>query len=90
MGLPFLVFGWLMVLKFAAEASGKEFGAVITTLFLLLNFGVIIALGMLAGDKAYDEHPPDNKILLCRRCVPVFICGAPAYNKEGRLSSQHQ
>lgn len=58
LGLPFLVFGWLMTLRFAAEASGKEFGAVITTLFLLLNFGVIIILGMLAGDEAYNETLP--------------------------------
>ena len=58
LGFPFLVFGWLMVLKFAAEISGKEFGAVVTSLFLLLNFGVIIALGMLAGNKAYDDALP--------------------------------
>ncbi|HSO77039.1 MAG TPA: hypothetical protein VLQ76_00595, partial [Bacteroidales bacterium] len=58
LGLPFLVFGWLMTLRFAAETSGKEFGAVISTLFLLLNFGVIITLGMLAGDEAYNETLP--------------------------------
>jgi len=61
LGLPFLVFGWLMTLKFAAETTGKEFGAVITTLFLLLNFGVIIILGMLAGDEAYNETLPSIK-----------------------------
>jgi DNA-binding CsgD family transcriptional regulator len=58
LGLPFLVFAWLMILRFAAESSGREFGALYTTVFLLLNFGVIITLGVLAGDKAYDETLP--------------------------------
>lgn len=58
LGLPFLVFGWLMLLRFAAETSGREFGALNTTLFLLINFGVIITLGILSGDRAYDETLP--------------------------------
>ena len=58
LGLPFLVFGWLMLLRFAAESSGRGFKTLYTSAFLLLNFGVIISLGILAGDKAYDDTLP--------------------------------
>jgi DNA-binding CsgD family transcriptional regulator len=58
LGLPFLVFGWMMLLRFVAEITMKGFGVIAVAAFLLVNFGVIIALGVLAGDNAYDETLP--------------------------------
>ncbi|TFH47077.1 MAG: LuxR family transcriptional regulator [Bacteroidia bacterium] len=58
LGLPFLVFGWMMLLRFVAEITMKGLGMIAVAAFLLVNFGVIIALGVLAGDNAYDKTLP--------------------------------
>jgi DNA-binding CsgD family transcriptional regulator len=58
LGLPFLVFGWMMLLRFVAEITMKGLGVIAVAAFLLVNFGVIITLGVLAGDNAYDETLP--------------------------------
>ena len=58
LGLPFLVFGWLMLLRFAVEVAGGAFKGIITAVFLALNFGVIILMGVTAGDNAFIETLP--------------------------------
>jgi len=57
-GLPFLVFGWLMLLRFSAGASGRSFPALYTALFLAINFGLIITLGVIAGETSYSNAIP--------------------------------
>jgi len=57
-GLPFFVFSWLMLLRFSSGAAGKNFPAVLTITFLTLNFGLIIALGILAGETSYIKALP--------------------------------
>ena len=47
LGLPFLVFGWLMLMRFSGEISGRKFNNLYLILFLLLNFAVITTLGYL-------------------------------------------
>jgi DNA-binding CsgD family transcriptional regulator len=47
MGLPFLVFAWLMLLKFSLEISGRKNLTWFSTLFLLLNFLSILVIGFI-------------------------------------------
>ena len=47
MGFPFLVFAWLMLLKFTFGLSGKESGRWFNPLFLLFNFIVVLGIGYL-------------------------------------------
>jgi DNA-binding CsgD family transcriptional regulator len=45
LGLPFLVFAWLMLMQFSFGLSGKKIGKWLVPLFLLLNFAIIIVVG---------------------------------------------
>lgn len=45
MGLPFLVFGWMMLIRFSFEISGRRNNNWHVLWFLLLNFSVIMVLG---------------------------------------------
>jgi DNA-binding CsgD family transcriptional regulator len=45
LGLPFLVFAWLMLLQFSAGISGRKNSNWYIFWFLLLNFSVIIVVG---------------------------------------------
>jgi len=55
LGLPFLVFGWMMLIRFASEASGLRLGKLFTPLFLVVNFGVIGALGLALRKMGFDD-----------------------------------
>ena len=46
-GLPFLVFAWLMLMKFSGEISGRKYNNRHLVWFLLVNFSIIITLGYL-------------------------------------------
>ena len=45
MGLPFLVFAWLMLIQFSSGISGRKNNKWIIFWFLLLNFSIIIIVG---------------------------------------------
>jgi DNA-binding CsgD family transcriptional regulator len=47
LGLPFLVFAWLMLLQFSIGISGKKNSNWFVFWFLLLNFSVIVIVGYL-------------------------------------------
>jgi DNA-binding CsgD family transcriptional regulator len=55
LGLPFLVFGWMMLLKFGAEAAGFQFRNYFIIIFLLVNFGIIITLGFVIREMDFSE-----------------------------------
>jgi DNA-binding CsgD family transcriptional regulator len=57
-GLPFLVFAWLMLLRFATGVSGKSFSGLNTAIFLIFNFGAIVALGVFTGETTYTKAIP--------------------------------
>jgi len=48
LGLPFIVFAWLMLLRFARDLSGKMRNNWLLFWFLLINFSMLIALGYFA------------------------------------------
>jgi DNA-binding CsgD family transcriptional regulator len=45
LGLPFIVFAWLMLIRFSADLSGRKRNRWIVFWFLLINFSILIALG---------------------------------------------
>jgi DNA-binding CsgD family transcriptional regulator len=45
LGLPFLVFAWLMLIRFSFEVSGRTFSNWYVLFFLLINFSVILIVG---------------------------------------------
>lgn len=45
LGLPFLVFAWLMIIKFSLTISGRNAGNLLVFFFLLVNFSIIIIVG---------------------------------------------
>jgi DNA-binding CsgD family transcriptional regulator len=45
LGLPFLIFAWLMLLRFAGEISGRQFKNWHVACFLLVNFLIIFTVG---------------------------------------------
>lgn len=45
LGLPFLVFAWLMLIQFSFGISGRKTSKWFIFLFLLINFSIILALG---------------------------------------------
>jgi DNA-binding CsgD family transcriptional regulator len=45
LGLPFLVFAWMMLIQFSLGISGRKSSNWFVLLFLLLNFSIIIVVG---------------------------------------------
>ncbi len=58
LGLPFLVFGWMMLIKFAADASGANLSKWFTPVFLIVNFGIIILLGVVIREREFSDALP--------------------------------
>jgi DNA-binding CsgD family transcriptional regulator len=47
MGLPFLVFAWLMLIQFSRDISGRKHTSWFTSLFLILNFSILLIVGFI-------------------------------------------
>jgi DNA-binding CsgD family transcriptional regulator len=47
LGLPFLVFAWLMLIQFSASLSGRKYNSWFTFGFLVLNISLVIIVGYL-------------------------------------------
>ena len=45
LGLPFLIFAWLMLLQFSSGISGRKFSKWFVFCFLLINFSLIVMVG---------------------------------------------
>jgi DNA-binding CsgD family transcriptional regulator len=56
LGLPFLVFGWLMLIQFACGLSGRKSNKWLALWFLLINFTIIIVVGYFIS-KANEVKP---------------------------------
>jgi len=52
MGLPFLVFAWLMLIKFSQEISGRRSSRWFIYSFLIINFLIILGEGYIMSGKA--------------------------------------
>jgi DNA-binding CsgD family transcriptional regulator len=51
MGLPFLIFAWLMLIQFAAGMSGRKPGTRKVIVFLAVNFLILFLLGFLVARR---------------------------------------
>jgi DNA-binding CsgD family transcriptional regulator len=51
MGLPFLVFAWIMLIKFCQEISGRKSSNWFVFSFLLINFLLILCVGYIISQK---------------------------------------
>ena len=58
LGLPFLIFGWMMLIRFSAEAAGYRLRNYFTLIFLLVNFGIIAALVLIIKDMEFSVAIP--------------------------------
>jgi DNA-binding CsgD family transcriptional regulator len=47
LGLPFLVFAWLMLMQFSMEISGRKHTRWFISVFLVINFSLLILLGFI-------------------------------------------
>lgn len=47
LGLPFLIFAWLMLIRFSCSIAGRECNNWIILWFLALNFGILVLAGYL-------------------------------------------
>lgn len=56
LGLPFLVFGWLMLIQFSFGISGRKYNNWLVFWFLLLNFSIIIIVGYIIA-KTSEVKP---------------------------------
>jgi DNA-binding CsgD family transcriptional regulator len=52
MGLPFLVFAWLMIMKFSLDISGRKSAAWFQPVFLILNFSALVVVGFILTKTA--------------------------------------
>lgn len=50
LGLPFLVFAWLMLTRLCCSISGRNPGNWFILIFLVLNFSIIVAVGYFMSD----------------------------------------
>jgi DNA-binding CsgD family transcriptional regulator len=51
LGLPFLVFAWLMLIRFSLEISGRKSNNLFVFSFLLINFLIILSVGYFISRK---------------------------------------
>lgn len=56
LGLPFLVFAWLMLIQFSLRLSGRASGMWFVPSFLVFNFSALILLGYLVTRKETENH----------------------------------
>jgi DNA-binding CsgD family transcriptional regulator len=71
LGIPFIVLGWMMMLRFGSESAGSGFKGYAVILFLLCNIGFIAVLGFVSRDKVFSEALPLFKLYYC--CAAVIF-----------------
>jgi hypothetical protein len=58
LGLPFLVIGWMMLMRFGAECAGLRIRGYVYILSIVVNLGIIILIGYTSGDTVFSEALP--------------------------------
>lgn len=58
LGLPFLVIGWMMLLRFGAECAGLRLKGYVYALSIAVNLGIIVLIGYTSGDTVFSEALP--------------------------------
>jgi DNA-binding CsgD family transcriptional regulator len=55
MGLPFLIFAWLMLMQFSLEISGRKRFKWFASLFLFLNFSILLIIGFIIAREGIER-----------------------------------
>ena len=71
LGLPFIILGWMMLLRFGSDAAGLSFKGYPVILYLLFNIGFIAVLGLVSRDIVFSEALPLFKLYYC--CAAVIF-----------------
>jgi len=74
LGLPFLVFAWLMLMRFSGEISGRKYKNWHLLWFLMINFAIIIALGFFVAEERSIE--PEVLLKYYFICMNFFYTSA--------------
>jgi DNA-binding CsgD family transcriptional regulator len=61
MGLPFLVFAWLMLIQFSSAVSGRKISRWFLPVFLILNFSLLFILGYYIARENSSEPETLNR-----------------------------
>lgn len=84
LGLPFLVFGWLMLIRCGTEYSGLRFRGYSVALFLIVNTGLIAGLGILVKDmefsgalKAFKYYYSASSLLFSLITAMILVRNSP-------------
>ncbi len=51
LGLPFIVFAWMMIVRFSASISGRKFSSWMIVFFLTINFSLLFFVGYIIAGK---------------------------------------
>jgi DNA-binding CsgD family transcriptional regulator len=71
LGLPFLILGWMMLLRFGAECAGLRLKGYLYVFFIVINLGIITVIGYTSGDTVFSEALPLFKYYYS--CAAVFF-----------------
>jgi len=58
LGLPFLILGWMMLLRFGAECAGLRLKGYLSALFIVVNLVIITVIGYTSGETVFSEALP--------------------------------
>jgi DNA-binding CsgD family transcriptional regulator len=74
LGLPFLVFAWLMLISFSRSLSGRRKNSWFILWFLLFNFSILIILGyFITGRDDFDTSLAIKEYYLIMNLVYFFL-----------------
>jgi DNA-binding CsgD family transcriptional regulator len=74
LGLPFLVFAWLMLIRFSGSLSGKIGNKWFVFWFLLANFSVLIALSyFITGTNAFNTSLVIREYYILMNLIHFFL-----------------
>jgi DNA-binding CsgD family transcriptional regulator len=74
LGLPFLVFAWLMLIRFSGSLSGKIGNKGFVFWFLLANFSVLIAMGyLITGTNTFDTSLVIREYYIIMNLIHFFM-----------------
>jgi DNA-binding CsgD family transcriptional regulator len=74
LGLPFLVFAWLMLIRFSGSLSGRKGNSWFVFWFLLVNFSILIVLGyFITGNNTLNTNLAIREYYLIMNLVYFFL-----------------
>lgn len=74
LGLPFLIFAWLMLIRFAGNLSGRKLNNRFVFWFLLANFSILIVLGyFITGKNKFNTNLAIREYYIIMNLVYFFL-----------------